>query len=33
VAEIEGVIAELPTYGYRRVQAILKRRALESTEA
>ena len=28
VAEIEAVIAELPTYGYRRVHAILKRRAL-----
>ena len=28
MAEIEAVIAELPTYGYRRVHAILKRRAL-----
>ena len=28
VAEIEAVIAELPTYGYRRVHAILKRQAL-----
>ena len=28
VAEIKAVIAELPTYGYRRVHAILKRRAL-----
>ena len=28
VAEIEAVIAELPTYGYRRVHAILKRRSL-----
>jgi putative transposase len=27
-AEIKAVIAELPTYGYRRVHAILKRRAL-----
>ena len=27
VAEIKTVIAELPTYGYRRVHAILKRRA------
>ena len=25
VAEIKAVIAELPTYGYRRVHAILKR--------
>ena len=28
VAEIEAVIVELPTYRYRRVHAILKRRAL-----
>jgi putative transposase len=28
VAEIMAVIAELPTYGYRRVHAILKRRTL-----
>ena len=28
VAAIKAVIAELPTYGYRRVQAILKRQAL-----
>jgi hypothetical protein len=28
VAEIKAAIAELPTYGYRRVHAILKRRAL-----
>ena len=28
VAQIKGVIAELPTYGYRRVHAILKRQAL-----
>jgi putative transposase len=28
VAEIKAVIAELPTYGYRRVRAILKRQAL-----
>ena len=28
VAEIKVVIAELPTYGYRRVHAILKRQAL-----
>ena len=28
VADIKGVIAELPTYGYRRVHAILKRQAL-----
>jgi hypothetical protein len=28
VAEIKAVIAELPTYGYRRVHAILKRQAL-----
>ena len=27
-AHIKGVIAELPTYGYRRVHAILKRQAL-----
>src|SRR5262249_51720506 len=27
-AEIRAVIAELPTYGYRRVHAILKRQAL-----
>ena len=26
VADIKAVIAELPTYGYRRVHAILKRR-------
>jgi putative transposase len=25
VAQIKAVIAELPTYGYRRVHAILKR--------
>ena len=28
VAEIKAVIGELPTYGYRRVHAILKRQAL-----
>src|SRR2546421_4902858 len=28
VAEIKAVIAELPTYGYRRVHPILKRQAL-----
>src|SRR5260221_2064311 len=28
VSEIKAVIAELPTYGYRRVHAILKRQAL-----
>src|SRR5262249_62100543 len=28
VAEIKAVMAELPTYGYRRVHAILKRQAL-----
>jgi transposase InsO family protein len=28
VAEIKAVIADLPTYGYRRVHAILKRQAL-----
>jgi putative transposase len=28
VAKIKAVIAELPTYGYRRVHAILKRQAL-----
>lgn len=28
VAEIRAVIADLPTYGYRRVHAILRRRAL-----
>jgi putative transposase len=28
VAEIKAVIADLPTYGYRRVHAILRRRAL-----
>jgi putative transposase len=28
VAEIKAVIAELPTYGYRHVHAILKRQAL-----
>ena len=28
VAEIKAVIANLPTYGYRRVHAILRRRAL-----
>ena len=28
VAEIKAVIVELPTYGYRRVHAILKRQAL-----
>lgn len=28
VAAIKAVIAELPTYGYRRVHAILKRQAL-----
>src|SRR3954470_3002753 len=27
VGEIKGVIADLPTYGYRRVHAILRRRA------
>ena len=28
LAQIKAVIAELPTYGYRRVHAILKRQAL-----
>jgi putative transposase len=28
VAEIKAVIADLPTYGYRRVHAILRRKAL-----
>ena len=28
VAQIKAVIGELPTYGYRRVHAILKRQAL-----
>ena len=28
VAQIKATIAELPTYGYRRVHAILKRQAL-----
>jgi putative transposase len=28
VAAIKAVIADLPTYGYRRVHAILRRRAL-----
>ena len=28
VAEIKAVIADLPTYGYRRVHALLRRRAL-----
>ena len=28
VAQIKAMIAELPTYGYRRVHAILKRQAL-----
>ena len=28
ISAIKGVIAELPTYGYRRVRAILKRQAL-----
>jgi hypothetical protein len=28
VAEIKAVIGEQPTFGYRRVHAILKRRAL-----
>jgi putative transposase len=28
VGEIKAVIADLPTYGYRRVHAILRRRAL-----
>jgi putative transposase len=28
IAEIKAVIADLPTYGYRRVHAILRRRAL-----
>ena len=27
VAEIEAVIAEMPTYGYRRVHALLRRHA------
>lgn len=27
MAQIKAVIAELPTYGYRRVHAILKRQA------
>jgi hypothetical protein len=31
VAQIKAVIAELPTYGYRRVHAILKRQALAGT--
>jgi putative transposase len=29
VAEIKAVIADLPTYGYRRVHAILRRKALD----
>jgi putative transposase len=33
VAEIKAVIAELPTYGYRRVHAILKRQALAAERA
>ena len=28
VAQIRAVIGELPTYGYRRIHAILKRKAL-----
>ncbi len=28
VAEIRAIIANLPTYGYRRVHAILRRKAL-----
>ncbi len=28
VTEIKAVIADLPTYGYRRVHAILRRKAL-----
>jgi hypothetical protein len=28
VAQIKAAIAELPTYGYRRIHAILKRQAL-----
>src|SRR4029077_12720687 len=28
VSKIKAVIAELPTYGYRRVHAVLKRQAL-----
>jgi hypothetical protein len=28
VAQIKAAIAELPTYGYRRIHAILKRKAL-----
>ena len=28
VAEIEALLADLPTYGYRRVHAVLRRRAL-----
>src|SRR6185369_7925914 len=28
VAEIKAIITDLPTYGYRRVHAILRRRAL-----
>ena len=30
VAQIKATIAELPTYGYRRVHAILKRQALDA---
>ena len=28
LAGIKGVIAEMPTYGYRRIHAVLKRQAL-----
>ena len=31
VAQIKAVIGELPTYGYRRVHAILKRQALAAS--
>ena len=32
VADIKAVIAGLPTYGYRRVHAILKRQALAARQ-
>lgn len=28
VSEIQAIIAELPTYGYRRVHAVLRRKAI-----
>jgi hypothetical protein len=30
---MKAVVAELPTYGYRRVHAVLERQALEPTFA